>query len=50
MRRALQLIETGVVSARDFVTGECLLADLPDLFRRMSAGNRAVKTLVRIRP
>jgi L-iditol 2-dehydrogenase len=50
MRRALELIETGVVSARDFVTGECLLADLPELFRRMSAGNRAVKTLVRTRP
>ncbi len=50
MRRALELIETGVVKARDFVTGECALADLPDLFRRMSAGNRAVKTRVRTRP
>ncbi len=50
MRRALELIETGVVSARDFVTGECALADLPELFRRMSAGNRAVKTRVRTRP
>ncbi|HXR08084.1 MAG TPA: alcohol dehydrogenase catalytic domain-containing protein [Candidatus Acidoferrum sp.] len=50
MRRALELIETGVVSARDFVTGECALADLPALFRSMSAGNRAVKTRVRTRP
>jgi len=50
LRRALELIETGVVSARDFVTGECALADLPELFRRMSAGNRAVKTRVRTRP
>jgi L-iditol 2-dehydrogenase len=50
LRRALELIETGVVGARDFVTGQCALADLPDLFRRMSAGNRAVKTLVRTRP
>ena len=50
MRRALELIEAGVVQARHFVTGECALADLPDLFRRMSAGNRAVKTRVRTRP
>jgi L-iditol 2-dehydrogenase len=50
MRRALELIETGVVSAREFVTGECALADLPELFRRMSASNRAVKTRVRTRP
>ena len=49
IRRALELIETGVVQARDFVTGECALAELPELFRRMSAGNRAVKTLVRPR-
>jgi L-iditol 2-dehydrogenase len=50
VRRALELIEAGVVRAQDFVTGECALADLPGLFRRMSAGNRAVKTLVRTRP
>jgi L-iditol 2-dehydrogenase len=49
VRRALELIEKGVVKAGDFVTGECALADLPDLFRRMSAGNRAVKTRVRTR-
>src|ERR1019366_6857037 len=34
MRRALELIETGVVQARHFVTGECALAALPHLFRR----------------
>jgi L-iditol 2-dehydrogenase len=49
VRRALELIEAGVVRARDFVTGECALAELPGLFRSMSAGNRAVKTLVRTR-
>jgi L-iditol 2-dehydrogenase len=50
VRRALDLIESGVVQARDFITGECPLADLPDLFQRMSAGNRAVKTRVRTQP
>jgi L-iditol 2-dehydrogenase len=50
MRRALELIESGVVRARDFVTGDCALAELPELYRRMSAGNRAVKTRVRTRP
>jgi L-iditol 2-dehydrogenase len=46
MRRALELIESGVVRARDFVNGTCALENLPELFRSMSAGNRAVKTLV----
>jgi len=50
MRRALELIEAGVIQARDFVTGDCALADLPELFRKMSAGNRAVKTRVRTQP
>jgi L-iditol 2-dehydrogenase len=49
IRRALELIETGVVQARDFVTGRCALSELPELFRSMSAGNRAVKTLVQTR-
>jgi len=49
IRRALELIETGVVQARDFVSGERALSELPELFRSMSAGNRAVKTLVRTR-
>jgi len=50
LRLALEHIEAGVVRAADFVDGECALADLPDLLRRMAAGNRAIKTLVRTRP
>ena len=49
IRRALQFIEAGVIRARDFVDGECLLADLPELFKQMAEGNRAVKTLIRVR-
>ena len=47
--RALKLIEDGVIRAADFVDGECALSELPELFRSMTAGNRAVKTLVRVR-
>jgi L-iditol 2-dehydrogenase len=50
IRRALELIETGVVSAADFVDGQCALEDLPELFRSMAAGNRAVKTLILASP
>jgi L-iditol 2-dehydrogenase len=50
IRRALELIEAGVVRASDFVDGEALLDDLPGLFQSMAAGNRAVKTLIRVRP
>ncbi len=49
IRRALELIEGGVVRAADFVDGEVSLEDLPELFRSMAAGNRAVKTRVRTR-
>lgn len=49
IRRALEFIEQGVIRAEDFVNGECLLADLPELFKQMAAGNRVVKTLVRTR-
>ena len=49
IRRALELIEAGIIRATDFVDGECTLCQLPDLFRSMAAGNRAVKTLVRVR-
>lgn len=49
IRKALQLIESGVIRAADFVDGECPLTRLPDLFRQMAAGNRAVKTLIRVR-
>lgn len=47
-RRALQYIEAGVVRARDFVDGEWPLTKLPELFAQMAAGNRAIKTLVRV--
>ncbi len=49
IRRALELIEAGVIRADDFVDGEVLLANLPELFKTMASGNRAVKTLVRVR-
>jgi L-iditol 2-dehydrogenase len=48
IRRALEYIEAGVVRAADFVDGECSLNELPMLFQAMAAGNRAVKTLVRV--
>lgn len=48
IRRALKFIEQGVIRAKDFVSGECRLDDLPDLLKQMTAGNRAVKTLVRV--
>jgi L-iditol 2-dehydrogenase len=47
IRRALDFIESGVIHAHDFVDGECSLDELPALFRQMTRGNRAVKTLVK---
>jgi len=47
IRRALELIECGVIRADDFVDGECTLEELPSLFAQMTQGNRAVKTLVK---
>lgn len=49
IRQALDFIEAGVIRAADFLDGECNLTELPDLFRRMTAGNKVVKTLVRVR-
>ena len=49
VRRALEFIEAGVVHEGDFVDGECPLTQLPELFRKMAAGNHAVKTLIRVR-
>ena len=49
IRRALELIELGIIRAEDFVGGECPLSGLPELFKTMTAGNRVVKTLVRVR-
>lgn len=48
-RRALQFLETNVISADDFVDGACALEELPTLFRVMSQSNRAVKTLITVR-
>ena len=48
IRRALEFIETGVIRAADFVSGECPLTQLPELFKSMAAGNHAVKTLIRV--
>lgn len=49
IRRALELIEGGIIRAEDFVDGECPLSRLPELFQSMANGNRVVKTLVRVR-
>ena len=49
IRRALEFIEAGVVHAGDFVDGECALTNLPELFKSMTNGNHAVKTLIRVR-
>jgi L-iditol 2-dehydrogenase len=48
IRQALSYIEKGLIKASDFVDGECALHDLPALFKSMAAGNRAVKTLVKV--
>jgi L-iditol 2-dehydrogenase len=49
IRRALEFIESGVVTASNFVDGECSLSQLPALFESMAQGNRAVKTMIRVR-
>jgi L-iditol 2-dehydrogenase len=49
IRRALELIEAGVIGAEHFVGGRCSLAELPELFKSMTAGNQVVKTLVQVR-
>ncbi|HEV2209221.1 MAG TPA: zinc-binding dehydrogenase [Verrucomicrobiae bacterium] len=48
IRSALEFIEAGVVRAADFVDGQCALSELPALFKKMAAGNHAVKTAVRV--
>ncbi|MFO1497446.1 MAG: zinc-binding dehydrogenase [Verrucomicrobiota bacterium] len=47
-RKALELIEGGVIRADDFVNGTCPLSELPELFHEMAAGNAAVKTLIEV--
>ena len=49
IRGALEFIESGVIRAADFVDGECALSELPKLLKAMTAGNRVVKTLVRVK-
>lgn len=49
IRRALEFIESGLIRAADFVDGECPLSGLPTLFQSMTEGNRAVKTLIRVK-
>jgi L-iditol 2-dehydrogenase len=49
IRRALEFIESGVIRAQDFISGDCSLDELPALFQQMASGNRAVKTLVHAR-
>jgi L-iditol 2-dehydrogenase len=46
IRKALELIEAGIITSKSFVTGQCTLTELPALFKTMAAGNKAVKTLV----
>ncbi len=46
IRKALAWIESGVIRAADFVDGTATLDQVPELFRSMAAGNRAVKTLI----
>ena len=48
IRRALEFIEAGVIHAGDFVDGESPLTQLPELFKSMAAGNRAIKTLIQV--
>jgi len=48
IRRALEFIEAGAIRAADFVDGECPLTQLPQLFKAMATGNRAIKTLIRV--
>lgn len=48
IRRALSFIEERIITAREFVDGECALSGLPALFRDMAGGNHAVKTLIHV--
>lgn len=48
IRKALELIETGIIQGTAFINGTCGLTDLPNLFKAMAAGNSAVKTLIQV--
>ena len=47
VRKALEFIEKGVVTAEEFVGQETSLDELPDLLKSMTTNNRVIKTLVR---
>jgi len=46
VREALETIASGGISARDFVTGEIRLSELPDLFQHMKNRNGQLKVAV----
>lgn len=46
IRKALALIESGVISSTDFVDSRASLGELPALLKSMVAGNKAIKTLI----
>jgi L-iditol 2-dehydrogenase len=46
IRRALEYLGDGIIRASDFVDGRANLEELPEVFRAMAGGNRAVKTLI----
>jgi L-iditol 2-dehydrogenase len=46
IREALETIARGEISARDFVTGEIRLTELPDLFQHMKNRNGTLKVAV----
>jgi L-iditol 2-dehydrogenase len=46
IRRSLEWIESGVIRAPLFVDGDATLDEVPELFRAMARGNRAVKTFI----
>ncbi len=48
IRRALALIESGVVTASDFVDARASLDELPGLLKSMTTGNRSIKTLIEV--
>jgi L-iditol 2-dehydrogenase len=48
IRKALEFVEAGIIHSRDFVDGEHPLSELPALFKAMTTGNQAVKTLIRV--
>jgi len=46
VRRALALIADGVIRAKDFITAEAALEELPDVLRRMATDCSVIKTCI----